>query len=85
MSAHSSPQLPAATASDIRGIVGPLEDEVIARIVEVGATSAEVLDAYTRYRSDQLQEKKLEYELHGKAARVYDILLAEEPDDEGLA
>ncbi|MGG1943426.1 hypothetical protein AB1286_01265 [Trinickia sp. NRRL B-1857] len=83
MSANSSPQLPAATASDIRGIVGPLEDEVIARIVDVGATSAEVLDAYTRYRSDQLQEKKLDYELHGKAARVFDILQAEEPEDDG--
>ncbi|HVW49269.1 MULTISPECIES: hypothetical protein [unclassified Trinickia] len=74
--------LQAATASDIRHIVGELEDEVIAQIVDVGATSAEVLDAYTRYRSDQLQERRLDYELHGKAARVYEILQTEEGDDD---
>ncbi|HEX7684918.1 MAG TPA: hypothetical protein VF446_15515 [Trinickia sp.] len=84
MDATRSQQPPAATASDVLGIVGPLEDEVIAQIVGVGATSAEVLDAYTRYRSDQLQEKRLDYELHGKAARVFEILQAEEErDDEG--
>ena len=82
MDATSSPQGRAATASEIREIVGPLEDEVVAQIVDVGATGAEVLDAYTRYRSDQLQERRLDYELHGKAARVFDILQAEEPDDE---
>ncbi len=82
MDATRTQQPPAATASDVLGIVGPLEDEVIAQIVGVGATSAEVLDAYTRYRSDQLQEKRLDYELHGKAAQVFDILQAEERDDE---
>ncbi|CAB3657285.1 hypothetical protein [Trinickia soli] len=82
MNANPTPELPAATASDIRSIVGPLDDEVIAQIVGVGATSAEVLDAYTRYRSDQLQERRLDYELHGKAARVFDILQAEEGEDE---
>lgn len=82
MSANHNPELSAATASDIRSIVGPLEDEVIAQIVGIGATSAEVLDAYTRYRSDQLQERRLDYELHGKAALVFDVLQAEERDDE---
>lgn len=82
MDATQSSQPPAATASEVLGIVGPLEDEIIAQIVGVGATSAEVLDAYTRYRSDQSQERRLDYELHGKAAQVFDILQAEEGDDE---
>lgn len=83
MIADDRTRLQAATASDIRQIVGEVEDEVIAQIVDIGATSAEVLDAYTRYRSDQLQERRLDYELHGKAARVFEILRAEEGDDEG--
>ena len=62
--------------------MGELEDEVIAQIVDVGTTSAEVLYAYTRYRSDQLQERRLDCELHGKAARVYEILQTEEGDDD---
>lgn len=82
MIADDSTRLPAATASDIRHIVGELEDEVIARIVDVGATSAEVLDAYTRYRSDQLLERRLDYELHGKAARIYEILQVQEGDED---
>lgn len=69
-----------ATASEIREIVGPMEDEVIAQILDIGPTSAEVLDAYTWLRADDRQQIKLERELHGKAARVLEILEQEESD-----
>ncbi|WP_322067345.1 hypothetical protein [Burkholderia ubonensis] len=69
-----------ATASEIREIVGPMEDEVIAQILDIGPTSTEVLDAYTWLRADDRQQIKLERELHGKAARVLEILEQEESD-----
>jgi phosphoglycolate phosphatase-like HAD superfamily hydrolase len=70
----------AATASEIRAIVGPLEDDVIAHIVELAPTAAEVLDAYTRFRSSASLQHRLEHELHGKAARVLDLLEEANPD-----
>ena len=36
-----------ATASEIVAICGPLDDGVIARIRDTGATAAEVLEAFT--------------------------------------
>jgi hypothetical protein len=69
-----------ATASEIREIVGPLEDEVVAQILDVEPTSAEVLDAYTWLRADERVQSRLERELHGKAARVFEILEQEEID-----
>jgi hypothetical protein len=36
-----------ATAAEIIEIVGPLEDAVLMRIVETGATPGEVLEAFT--------------------------------------
>ncbi|OMG71430.1 hypothetical protein [Burkholderia ubonensis] len=69
-----------ATASEIRAIVGPMEDEVIAQILDIGPTSTEVLDAYTWLRADDRQQIKLERELHGRAARVLEILEQEESD-----
>lgn len=79
MSTHSSSLSP-ATASEIRDIIGPLEDDVIERIMSTGATSAEVLDAYTWRRSDQRMQRSPHYELHGRAAHVLAILETEEPD-----
>ncbi|RQS72294.1 hypothetical protein DID96_11115 [Burkholderia sp. Bp8963] len=69
-----------ATASEIRAIVGPIEDEIIAQILDVGPTSTEVLDAYTWLRADDYLEGRLERELHGKAARVLEILEQDEAD-----
>ncbi|MGU7783888.1 hypothetical protein [Burkholderia sp. PU8-34] len=69
-----------ATASEIRAIVGPIEDELVAQILDVGPTSAEVLDAYTRLRTDDRLEGRLERELHGKAARVFEILEQDDAD-----
>lgn len=70
----------AATASEIREIVGPLGDEVVAQILDIGATSAEVLDAYTRLRSDERLQHRIEHEMHGRTARVFEILDEEFPD-----
>lgn len=70
-----------ATASEIHDIIGPIEDDVIAKILEIEPTSAEVLDAYTWLRSDERLQFRLDHEPHGRAARVFEIL--EREDDEG--
>lgn len=54
-----------ATASEIRDIIGPIEDDVIAKILEIEPTSAEVLDAYTWLRSDERLQFRLDHEPHG--------------------
>ncbi|ABC35182.1 hypothetical protein [Burkholderia thailandensis] len=70
-----------ATATEIRDIIGPVEDDVIAKILEIAPTSAEVLDAYTWLRSDERLLFRLDREPHGRAARVFEILESEEGDD----
>jgi hypothetical protein len=72
-----------ASASEVRTIVGPLDDAVIARIVETGATAAEVLEAYTWLMADDQLGTELERTCKGKVAQVYEILEEEtQPADE---
>ncbi|WER50624.1 hypothetical protein CupriaWKF_30070 [Cupriavidus sp. WKF15] len=72
--------LRAATASEIRDVIGPMEDEVVDRILSEAPTTAEVLEAFTWLRSDQRLQHRPGFELQGKAARVLEILESEEPD-----
>jgi hypothetical protein len=72
-----------ASANDIREIIGPFEDDVVVKILDVHPTSAEVLDAYTWLRSDEHLQRRLTHELHGRAARVFEILEQEYPDIDG--
>jgi hypothetical protein len=69
-----------ATASEIRAIVGPLEDGVVAKLLDIGPSSEEVLAAYTWLRADNRLEHRPEFELHGKSAQALAILEQEEPD-----
>jgi hypothetical protein len=72
-----------ASANDIREIIGPFEDDVVVKILDVHPTSAEVLDAYTWLRSDEHLQRRLAHELHGRTARVFEILEQEYPDIDG--
>ena len=73
-----------ATAAEIIEIVGPLEDAVLMRIVETGATPGEVLEAFTWATADDQIGTELERRPRGVVARVYDILKRENPEpDEG--
>lgn len=69
-----------ATAPEIIEIVGPLEDSVLLRIVETGATPAEVLEAFTWANADDQIGTELEHRPRGAVARVYEILRREEPE-----
>jgi hypothetical protein len=46
------PLITPASASEIRGIVGSLDDAVITSVLATGASAAEVLEAYTWLTAD---------------------------------
>lgn len=69
-----------ATASEIREVVGDVDDSVVSRIIRTDATAAEVLLAVSWLRGAGLDEEG-GHEPHGAARTVYDILVAEEPPD----
>lgn len=70
----------AATASEIRDIVGPVEDQVVERILDEAPTNAEVLEAFTWLRTDPRLRHRPGFELEGKAARILEILESDERD-----
>jgi hypothetical protein len=70
----------AATASEIRGIIGAADDSLVAGIAAVGATRDEVLAAHTWLTSDDYLHRALHHTLSGRAAQVLDILEAELPE-----
>ncbi|MDQ7980681.1 hypothetical protein QYH69_25925 [Paraburkholderia sp. SARCC-3016] len=72
-----------ATANDIRAIIGPFEDDVVVKILDVHPTAAEVLNAFTWLRSDEHLQRRLAHELHGRAAQVFEILDQEYPEIDG--
>ena len=69
------------TAADVRGIVGSADDLTIARIVATGATTAEVLEAYTWVTADDRLGPELHRQPSGRVAELCEILCEEEPDD----
>lgn len=71
-----------ATGQEIRDILGPADDSVIASILAVGATREEILEAFSWLTSDDYLHRELHHGLSGPAALVFDILEAEllEPD-----
>lgn len=71
----------AATADDVREIVGPLDDQVVARIVATGASAAEVLEAHTWMNADDYLGE-LEKHKSPKVQQVIEILEAELPEPE---
>lgn len=69
-----------ATAKEIRDIIGPFEDEVITRILDLEPSVEDVAAAYAWLRSDENLVRKLEHALPAKAAQVFDILDSEFPE-----
>jgi len=69
-----------ATASEIRAIVGALDDSLIAAILALGATREEILEAQAWFTSDDYLHRELHHSLRGRAALVFDILEAALPE-----
>jgi len=73
-----------ATASEIRSIVGPLEDDMITRILATGATPAEILEAFTWASADDQIGTELRRGRRGAVGEVYEILTSLAPDPDEL-
>ena len=69
-----------ATAAEISGIFGPLDDAVLIRIVETEVTPTEVLEAFPWATADDQIGTELEHRPRGALDRVNDILRREEPE-----
>ena len=71
-----------ATAAEIRGIVGDVDDAVISSIERTEASAAQVLQAVQWFRGGGGLEDEAGHEPHGAVRAVYEILQAEEPPEE---
>ena len=71
-----------ATAAEIRGIIGDVDDQVIASIVRTEASAANVMQAAHWFRGGGGLEDEAGHEPHGQVREVYQILLANEPPDD---
>lgn len=71
----------AATATEIREMVGDVDDAVVSSIMRTGASAADVLQAVQLLRGGGGLEDEAGHEPHGAAKAVYEILQAEEPEE----
>ena len=69
-----------ASASEIREIVGRVDDEVIARILDIEPTVEDVRRAYQWLRADEPLLRNPDSSLGRKAEEVFEILDDELPD-----
>ncbi len=63
-----------ATAAQIRGILGEIDDAAISEILRLRPSPAQVLQARTWLERPAAERIPGEFELHGIAARVFDVL-----------
>lgn len=73
-----------ATRSEIVEIAGALDDLQIAQIEGIGATPAEVLEAFARIDQEDDFSAETFKPLAGRVARVYDILTADRPEEDEI-
>ncbi|MDE2120055.1 MAG: hypothetical protein KGJ64_05135 [Betaproteobacteria bacterium] len=80
MSSQAASQAP-ATAAQIRAILGEVDDRAVVEILELGASHADVLQA-SRWRDmPAVQRTPGEFELHGRAARVLELIEQLDPPE----
>ncbi|MEE8279165.1 MAG: hypothetical protein V3R55_00505 [Alphaproteobacteria bacterium] len=63
-------------------IVGRIDDGRVAEVIATGATPAELMEAFTWLGSDEYLGGELEHSLRGRVAQLYDILAADESEDD---
>jgi hypothetical protein len=66
----------------VTGIVGRVADEIVARIMESGATADDVLEAFTWFNSEEAIATDPRHHMTDPVSRVYAILVAAQGDDE---
>jgi hypothetical protein len=72
-----------AVASDVRRILGTVEDDLVTEVLATGATADEIFEAYEWVSSEDRLGTDLDHTKRGRVAAVYDILVrdAEEMDE----
>ncbi|MEI5998040.1 hypothetical protein H3V53_12785 [Paraburkholderia bengalensis] len=80
MKASPVTEAPAATANEIRTIIGPFEDDVVMKIMRLKPTVDDVSRAYSWLRSDEYLQRHLAHNLPARAADVFGILANEYPE-----
>ena len=70
-----------ASAAEIRGMVGDVDDAVISGILRTGASTAEVLQAVEWFRGGAGLDEEAGHEPHGLVRAVYEIIEAGETDE----
>ena len=71
-----------ATAEEIHHMVGDVDDTVVSSIMRTQASAAQVLQAVQWFRGGGGLEDEAGHEPHGAVRAVYEILQAEEPEEE---
>lgn len=74
--------VPRVGYEQVVGIVGHMDEEYITRIVDSGATADEVLEAFTWFNAEEAIGPDPRHRMNVNVARVYEILVAAEGDDE---
>lgn len=73
---------PPVSATEIREIVGDIDDATVAAIIKTGATAAEVTEGFMWAIADDALGTELDHARRGAAGQVYEILRSEEePED----
>jgi len=70
------------TQQTIRAIAGPLEDDIVAEILRLNASEAELEEAVLWLADDAAIADVTRKTARGKIGLLYDILSAEMPEDE---
>jgi hypothetical protein len=68
-----------ATPDEVYGIVGRIDDGRVAAIIKLGATVAEVTEAFARMGEDPGVEPALRRPFAGRVAEVHDLLTMDMP------
>ena len=71
-----------ASAAHIRAIVGNLEDDLVAEIIRLDATEAEILEAFTRLNADDAVTGETARAARGNVAAICEILERAEDEPE---
>ena len=70
------------THDQVEHIVGRIEPAAIARIIDTGATEAELLEAFERFMRPGEVAEETRRPLAGVVAEIYDILRLAEPEED---
>ena len=71
-----------AGVARVRQILGDLDDVTVARILAIGATEAELLEAFQWASADDELGPETERLPAGRVGEIYEILQSELPDEE---